>query len=168
MDKHGYEVWVVADGDTPYCDSDHDSLASAKAAVNAMAEATYDDGSMATTWVFDHRDDILILDPSGAVVSAWNRDETRNLEDYADFKRNPSVIGYQVVTASGEHVQGDARDPFGLTSFAILQGRAVETARNWIESNPGFGLSPVRPGEIEEPEFVRHLELPRSAPTPAG
>lgn len=64
------------------------------------------------------------------------------------------AIGWQIVRADGTSVHGDDDDPFGLMSFSVLRGEAVDAASAWVDENEGYAIKPVNPGDIENPEFV--------------
>lgn len=63
------------------------------------------------------------------------------------------IIGYQITDSNGYNIHGNAEDPFDLSSFEILIGGAVTTAKEWA-SETNFQVIEVRQGEIERPEFV--------------
>lgn len=73
------------------------------------------------------------------------------------------VIGKQIVDADGETIQGVGREPFGLTTFSVLTGEAIEAAEAWLAAYPDFCLDDVFEGDIEAPEIVDTLP-PAPAP----
>ncbi|MCV9964090.1 hypothetical protein OIU34_19600 [Pararhizobium sp. BT-229] len=163
-----YQIVVIADGDSPYCEGNPSSRDEAFEAVKAMQAATmYENGQ--EKFVFDYEDDILIIDPEGSVIYAWNRDEPRDVAAYADFKISGTgtrkLLGWQIVDADGLNIHGEENDPFGLASFEILSGDAVEQARAWVAENPGYKVVEAFAGDIEEPSVISRLPGRASTPT---
>lgn len=163
-----YQIAVIADGDSPYIEGNPMSRDEAFEAVKSMQSATmYVDGE--EKFVFDYEDDILILDPEGVVIYAWNRDEPRDVAAYADFSISATgtrkLLGWQIVDAEGLNIHGEENDPFGLASFEILSGEAVEQARQWVAENPGFKVVEAFAGDIEEPSVVSRVSGRGAAPT---
>lgn len=69
-------------------------------------------------------------------------------------------IGWQIINEEGFNIHGDEDDPFELNSFAILTGKAAESAELWVAENDGYEMAPVFEGDIEEPEFISHMIIP--------
>lgn len=168
-----YQIAVIADGDSPYFEGQPCSRDEAFEAVKSMQAATmYDNGE--EKFVFDYEDDILIIDPEGSVIYVWNRDEPRDVAAYADFDISTmgprKLLGWQIVDAEGLNIHGEENDPFGLSSFDILSGDAVEQARSWVAENPGFKVVEAFAGDIEEPSVISllpsHASTQTVKPTP--
>jgi hypothetical protein len=137
---------------------EHESLRSAQKTVNEMKGWMCDQfGEFVDEYTFTDRDTILITDPAGKVVDAWQRDEKLSLVHFSKVSREnmPETFdGWQIVNADGYNIHGEHDDPFGLSSFSILCYDAEDIARSWVENNPGYSVVPVFGGDIEEPEFI--------------
>jgi hypothetical protein len=80
------------------------------------------------------------------------------LEDATDTELSQTV-GWQILGPDGYNIHAEEDDPFGMTSFSILVGEAVETARKWAAENPGYTVAKVKLGDIEEPEYLDRIRL---------
>ena len=67
-------------------------------------------------------------------------------------------IGAIIVDRKGFCIHGEDRDPFGLRTYSVLRGDAIETARQWAESVHGYQVVPVFDESIENPEFVDEID----------
>ncbi|MCZ7862416.1 hypothetical protein O9X98_13665 [Agrobacterium salinitolerans] len=169
-----YQIAVIADGDSPYIEGNPMSRDEAFETVKTMQSATmYVNGE--EKFVFDYEDDLLILDPEGSVIFVWNRDEPRDVAEYADFvitgTGTRKLLGWQIVDAEGLNIHGEENDPFGLASFEILSDDAAEQARQWVAENPGFKVVEAFAGDIEEPSVISRISgrgatATASSPTP--
>lgn len=160
-----YQIVVIADGDSAYPEGQPMSRDAAFAEVKSMQAATMlVEGE--EKFVFDYEDDLLILDQEGSVVYAWNRDEPRDIEAYADFKLEGTatrkVLGWQIVNSEGINIHGEEDDPFSLASFEILTGDALEAAQQWVAENPGYRVKEAFAGDIEEPSVISSVSAPRA------
>ncbi|MDW9481746.1 hypothetical protein GOB57_24160 [Sinorhizobium meliloti] len=147
-----YQIAVIAEGDTPYIEGNPGSRDEVFEAVKTMQSATmYVNGE--EKFVFDYKDDILILDGDGSVIYAWNRDEPRDVAAFAGFKISGTGtrkrLGWQIVNADGYNIHGEEDDPFGLASFEILADDTVKSARQWVAENPGYQVVEAFAGDIE-------------------
>jgi hypothetical protein len=164
-----YQIAVIADGDSPYFAGDPTSRDEAFEAVKVMQSLTMlNDGKK--VFVFDYEDDILIIDPEGSVIYAWNRDEPRDIAAYRSLDTTTlsqrKVLGWQIVDANGINIHGEDNDPFGLTSFEILSGDAAEQARDWVADNAGYRVVEVFVGDIDDPSVISRLA--GSVPAPSA
>ena len=75
-------------------------------------------------------------------------------------KTGKILVGWQIVNAEGWNIHGDENDPFDMSSYDVLKGSAVETAREWCAENPGYKVIEVYDGDVDEPNFVESLETP--------
>lgn len=166
MPDYRYKIAVLADGDSPYIEDTFETIDQAVELFESMKTSTFvNDGD--EEFVFDHKDDILVLDGDKALL-AWNRDEPRDATSYDVSKfqyveRVKKVIGWQIIGPEGYNIHAEEDDPFGLNSFDILVDEAAATAREWVAENPGYSVREVFAGDIEEPEFVEEVSLPSNS-----
>ena len=122
-----YQIAVIADGDSPNIEGNPMSRVEAFETVESMQTATmYVNGE--EKFVFDYEDDILIIDPQGSVIYAWNRDEPRDLAAYADFEITGTgtrkLLGWQIVDAEGLNIHG----PYKQADVVVLVLKASASA----------------------------------------
>jgi hypothetical protein len=67
------------------------------------------------------------------------------------------ILGFMLCDPDGYCVHGDENDPFGLASFELLVGPAIQTAQAWLLDHPGWTLEPAHEGDVEEPTLVSHI-----------
>jgi hypothetical protein len=155
-----FKIVVNADGDNAYIEGEPGTEANVLEQFEQMKGGImHVDGK--EVFIFDGKDDLLILNGDNQVVKVWNRDEPRDIADYASFSLEHGgkrkVLGYQIVDVNGYNIHGEENDLWGMASFQVLQGEAVEQARAWADENPGFKVVEVYAGDIEEPSIVSTL-----------
>lgn len=165
-DSAAYKIVVMADGNTPYIDGEFDSEEAAREALSNYTEQMMPDPVVGGgVPVFRDDDDLIILGPDNKPVEIWNRDEERTADhydgkfDFADWlsSASKSQIGWQIVNAEGYNIHGEEDDPFGMNSFDVLVGDAVDTARQWAAENPGYEVVPISAADIDGPSFVERI-----------
>ena len=70
----------------------------------------------------------------------------------------PAIAGFQIVDAKGDIVHGTGRDPFGLSSYAVLAGAAAARAYAICAEMGDLYLAPVRENEFAGMTLVEDLD----------
>lgn len=163
-----YKIIVLSRCDHFPFEKEHTDLTSAQGVVEHLKEAMSDkNGKFIDEYSFDDDDVILIADPDGKIVHAWQRHADLMPEDFSklDLSRvSDKFNGWQMMNPDGWNMHGDDDDPYDLPSFAILVDNAVPVAREWVRKNEDYFMAPVYAGDIEAPMYVH--SLPDLTPRP--
>jgi hypothetical protein len=164
----GFTIIVFSEGVPSYVAGWHEDRADVDSQVSSMIAETSKDGEEVVP-VFAGSDDIVVFDVNGKAISAWNRNSTSAVEDFASFdlanyldsdaeRRAITMLGFQMQNLGGENIQGTPYDLFQLRITDVLKDGAVLTAKEWA-ADKDFLVEPVYSNEIYDATYVSEIEI---------
>lgn len=69
------------------------------------------------------------------------------------MSRRRQFLGFQLVSLDERHIQGEAEDPFGIPSFAILFPNVAASIMRQLGDRKLL-LMPIYEGDIEKPTMI--------------